>query len=252
MSKENKLLEYVLRLGDNALILGQRLSEWCGHGPVLEEDIALTNHALDYLGQATLLMQYGAKIQDEGKDEDQLAFLRDVTEYRNVIMLELPNGDYAQTITRQFFFSAWYSLVLEKLSKSGDEFLASFAAKSSKEVKYHLQHSRDWVLRLGDGTDESHKRMQAAVDYLWTYTGEMFTMDSVDQEIFNLGIGPDFAALKNDWNELVNSTFEEATLQVPAEGWYQSGGKQGKHSEHLGFILSDMQFLQRAHPGAKW
>jgi ring-1,2-phenylacetyl-CoA epoxidase subunit PaaC len=252
MSHQNSLFEYVLRLGDNVLILGQRLGEWCGHGPAIEEDIALTNHALDYLGQATLILQYAAQVEGKNKDEDQLAFLRDAPEFRNLILVELPNGDYAFTITRQFFFSAWYSLVLEKMTSSSDEFLASLAAKSLKEVKYHLQHSRDWVLRLGDGTDESHKRMQNAIDSLWAYTGEMFTMDDIDKEMCDKGVGPDFSILKNEWNEIVKSTFEEATLQVPAEGWTHSGGKQGKHSEHLGFILSDMQFLQRAYPGAKW
>ncbi|MDZ4752127.1 MAG: 1,2-phenylacetyl-CoA epoxidase subunit PaaC [Flavobacteriales bacterium] len=252
MSQNNALLEYVLRLGDNTLILGQRLSEWCGHGPVLEEDIALTNHALDYLGQATLMMQYASKVQDEGKDEDQIAFLRDAPEYKNILLVELPNGDYAHTVARQFLFSAWYSLVLENISSSSDEFLASFAVKSLKEVKYHLQHSSDWVLRLGDGTEESHRRMQDAIDKIWPYTGEMFTMDSIDQLMFDQKIGPNFISLKAVWLDHVKAILEEAGLTMPPDAWSHSGGKQGRHTEHLGFILSDMQFLQRAYPGAKW
>lgn len=237
--------EYFLRLGDNCLILSQRLSEWCGHGPVLEEDIALTNVALDLLGQARLWLSSVG-------DEDKLAFLRDAGEFRNVLLVEQPNGDYAMTIARQFYFDAWHYVVLAALRNSSDARIAEIAAKALKEVTYHRERSTDWVIRLGDGTEESHRRMQSALDELWTYTGELFEMDSIDREMLERGIGADLSALRVPWMDYVQKTLAEATLPAPSGTWMQHGGKQGVHTEKLGYILAEMQFLQRAYPGAQW
>ncbi|HLH40360.1 MAG TPA: 1,2-phenylacetyl-CoA epoxidase subunit PaaC [Bryobacteraceae bacterium] len=244
------LPEYLLRLGDNALILSQRLGEWCGHGPVLEEDIALTNVALDLLGQARLWLGYAGELT--GRDEDQIAFLRDAGEFRNVLLVEQPNGDFAHTMARQFFFDLWHRLLLEKLSASKDERIGGIAAKALKEVAYHRRRSTDWILRLGDGTEESHARMQQAADDLWMYTGELFEMDALDKEMQQAGIGCDLAALREPWLNEVSRVFREGTLEVPKQSWMQRGGKRGIHSENLGHILAEMQFLQRAYPGAKW
>lgn len=244
--------QYILRIADNCLIYGQRLSEWCGHGPVLEEDIALSNTALDYLGQATHLLKYAGEVEAAGRDEDNLAFLRDADEYRNLLITELPNGDYSYTIARQFLFSAWYLLFLEKLQQSKDTFLAGFAEKSIKEVKYHFQHAADWVLRMGDGTEESHNRIQESFHKLWEYTPEFFMVDQLDEEAIRDGIGPDCRELKLAWQEKITSIMKEATLEIPADAWGQRGGRQGKHTEYLGFILSDMQYLQRTIPNARW
>lgn len=252
MNLSNPLFEYLLRIADNSLIYGQRLSEWCGHGPVLEEDIALTNTSLDYIGQATNLLKYAAEIEGEGRDEDALAFLRDAEEYRNLLITELPNGDYANTIARQFLFSSWYLLFLEKLKFSTNVFLAGFAEKSIKEVRYHVQHSSDWMLRMGDGTEESHQRIQNAVDQLWVYTPEFFMSDELDSWALQGGVGVDLSSLESKWNEHVKNILTEATLAIPNDGWGHRGGRQGKHTEHLGFILADMQYLQRTFPGAKW
>lgn len=252
MAKDQKKLEYVLRIADNALILGQRLSEWCGHGPVLEEDIALSNISLDYFGQASHLLKYAAEIEEAGNDEDHLAFHRDDTEFRNLLMVELPNGDYAFTIARQFFFSVWYQLFLEGLLKSQDEFLRGFAEKSLKEVKYHVQHASDWVIRMGDGTEESRRRIIQAFADLADFIPECFTTDELDLYAIQHGWGPDASHLKESWQKNVAAVCTEAGLEMPAEGWGQRGGKIGKHTEYLGFILAEMQYLQRAHPGAKW
>lgn len=249
---QNQLFQYTLQLADNALILGQRLSEWCGHGPAVEEDIALTNTALDLLGQATNLFKYAAEVEGMGRNEDQLAFLREATEYSNLLLLELPNGDYAKTIARQFFFSTWYYLYLRELAKSHNEFLKGFAEKSIKEVKYHWQHSSDWVKRMGDGTEESHKKIQNAIDEIWDYTGEMFLMSDVEQIALQENIGVDNTALKSEWRTIVESVLDEATLLCPEEGWTHKGGKQGKHTEHIGFILAEMQYLPKTYPDAKW
>jgi ring-1,2-phenylacetyl-CoA epoxidase subunit PaaC len=245
-------LNYILQLADNSLILGQRLSEWCGHGPVLEEDIALTNTALDYIGQATNLYKRAAELEGQGRDEDQMAFLRDAWDFRNTLAVELPNGDYAFTVTRQFLFSAWYYLYLQQLKNSSDEFLRGFAEKTLKEVRYHLQHSLDWVKRLGDGTEESHRRMTAAIQQIWEYTGEWFIPSQVEKEAIAQGIAPDPSALRTEWRSMVESVFAEATLETPADGFMHTGGKEGRHTEYLGYMLADMQFLQRAYPGAKW
>jgi ring-1,2-phenylacetyl-CoA epoxidase subunit PaaC len=247
-----QFFEYVLRLGDNDLILSQRLAEWCGHGPVLEEDLALTNVALDLLGQAQLWLEYAGKIEDKGRDADQLAFLRDAHDFRNLLLVEQENGDYAHTIARQFYFDAWHFLLLQVLQSSSDQGVREISEKSLKEVRYHLDRSSGWVIRLGDGTEESHARMERAINALWPFTGEMFEMDAVDIEMMEQQIGCDLQALRDPWLNRVSQTLEKATLKVPADCWMQRGGKRGTHSERLGYILAEMQFLQRAYPGAQW
>jgi ring-1,2-phenylacetyl-CoA epoxidase subunit PaaC len=243
---------YLLRMADDTLILGQRLSEWCGHGPILEEDIALSNIALDYVGQSTNVYKQIASRNHYGSDEDDIALTRMESEYVNALILELPNGDYAATIARQYYYSSFYLLFLEQLKKSSDGFLSGFAEKSFKEVKYHLQHATDWLLRLGDGTPESHSRMQHAVNSLWPYLGELFQDDDVDILSAKEGWGVTKDSLKSVWINRMNAVFSEATLQVPTEAWYHSGGRKGRHTEHMGYLLAEMQFLQRAFPGAKW
>ena len=244
--------EYYLTIADTLLILGQRLSEWCGHGPAIEEDIALSNVALDYIGQATSLYKEIALKENLGKSEDDYAFLRDAWEYRNALIVEITNGDYAKTIARQFVFSTWYYHFLEELEKSNDAFLQGFAQKSIKEVRYHFQHSRDWILRMGGGTEESHRRLQDALNELWEFTGELMTNSAHEMEAIAKGIGVDNVALKDTFDRIVSAVFQEANVTVPADIWMQKGGKEGKHSEHLGFILAELQFLQRAYPNSKW
>lgn len=246
------LYTYTLRLGDNALILGQRLAEWCGHGPILEQDIALSNIALDQLGQARMLMQYAAEQKGEGFTEDTVAFFRDVHEYHNLLLLELENGDWGKTITRQFLFDTYNYFFYTKLLQSQDETLRSVAQKAIKEITYHAQWSAEWLIRLGDGTEESHQRVQASLDDLWEWTGEMFTMDEVDQKMIDAGIGVDLAEVKVQWDEKVDQILAMATLKRPEADWFQSGGKQGEHTEYLGFVLSDMQHLPRMYPEASW
>jgi ring-1,2-phenylacetyl-CoA epoxidase subunit PaaC len=247
-----QFFEYVLRLGDNDLILSQRLAEWCGHGPVLEEDLAQTNVALDLLGQAQLWLEYAGKIEDKGRDADQLAFLRDAHDLRNLLLVEQENGDYAHTIARQFYFDAWHFLLLQALQSSSDQGVREISEKSLKEVRYHLDRSSGWVIRLGDGTEESHTRMERAINAFWPFTGEMFEMDGVDIEMMEEQIACDLRALRDPWLNRVSQTLEQATLKVPADCWMQRGGKRGTHSERLGYILAEMQFLQRAYPGAQW
>lgn len=248
----NSLFEYVLRLGDDSLILGQRLSEWCGHGPVLEEDIATTNIALDLIGQATTLLEYAAELEGKGRSADDIAFLRIDREYKNLLLVEQENGDFGKTIMRQFFFDAYRKLLFEKLVSSSDEHLAAIAEKSLKETKYHLKHSSEWVIRLGDGTEESHERIQDSLNELWRYTGEMFFENEVDQELKVSGVIPEISDLKDNWNELVKSVLAEATLTIPDNNWQFDGGRAGKHSEHLGHLLSVMQYMQRAYPNMEW
>lgn len=252
MDVQDALFEYLLRLGDNALILGHRLSEWCGHSPALEEDLALSNVALDLIGQTQLWLNLAGEVEGKGRDADKLAYLRDARGFRNVLLVEQPNGDFAVTMARQFYFDAWHYLLLRELAGSKDSRIAEIAAKSLKEVTYHLERSQEWILRLGDGTEESHRRMQAAIDDLWMYTGELFESDEVDQAMAQGGLGPDLATLHEPWLGLVRATAEEATLTLPQPGWAQRGGKRGIHSEHLGYILADLQFLQRAYPNATW
>jgi ring-1,2-phenylacetyl-CoA epoxidase subunit PaaC len=252
MTAQSALFEYLLRLGDNALILGHRLSEWCGHSPALEEDLALSNVALDLIGQTQLWLSLAGEVEGKGRDADKLAYLRDARDFRNVLLVEQPNTDFAVTMARQFYFDAWHYLLLRELTSSKDPRIAEIAAKGLKEVTYHLERSRDWILRLGDGTEESHRRMQTAMDDLWMYTGELFESDEIDQAMAQEGLGPDLAPLHEPWLGLIRATAEEATLTLPQPGWAQKGGKRGIHSEHLGFILADLQFLQRAYPNATW
>jgi ring-1,2-phenylacetyl-CoA epoxidase subunit PaaC len=252
MTSQDPLFEYLLRLGDNSLILGHRLSEWSGHAPVLEEELALGNIALDLIGQTQLWLSLAGEVEGKGRDADKLAFLRDAGGYRNVLLVEQPNGDFARTMTRQFFFDTWHYLLLQGLTQSTDTRIADIAGKSLKEVAYHAERSRDWVVRLGDGTEESHRRMQRAIDDLWVYTGELFEMDEIDRTLLTQGLAVDLAALRQPWSEHVGRTLEEATLEQPKQGWAQRGGKRGVHSEHLGYLLAEMQFLQRAYPNAMW
>ncbi|MTV41272.1 1,2-phenylacetyl-CoA epoxidase subunit PaaC [Duganella radicis] len=249
---DNKV-NYLLRLGDNALILSQQLSQWCGKGPALEEDMALTNVALDLLGQTRMWYAYAAELEGAGRDEDALAYLRDAHEFRNCLLLEQPNGNYADTLVRQFFFDAWHYFLIEGLTRSSDARIAAIAEKSLKEVTYHLRRSGDLIVRLGDGTAVSHARTQAAVDALWMYSGEVFAYDAVDEAMVAEGVAPAADGLRAQWLAHVGEILAEATLTMPpADAWMQSGGKQGRHTEHLGYILAEMQFLQRAYPGAAW
>lgn len=243
---------YVLQLGDNALILSHRLSQWCGHGPVLEQDIALTNIALDLLGQARLLLTYAGELEGQGRSEDDLAYFRDAHQFRNVLLVEQPNDDWAHTIVRQFFFDAYHYYHYQALLHSRDERLAAIAEKALKEVTYHLRYSSEWTIRLGDGTEESHRRMQTAVDDLWMFTGELTTPIPIEREAAEAGVGPDLTQIKPLWEAKVREVLQEATLAFPTGSWMQSGGKEGRHTEHLGYILAEMQFLQRAYPGLQW
>jgi ring-1,2-phenylacetyl-CoA epoxidase subunit PaaC len=246
-------VNYLLRLGDNALILSQQLSQWCGKGPALEEDMALTNVALDLLGQTRMWYEYAAELEGAGRTEDTLAYLRDAHEFKNCLLLEQPNGNYADTLVRQFFFDAWHYFLIEALTRSSDTRIAAIAEKSLKEVTYHLRRSGDLIVRLGDGTEVSHARTQSAVNELWMYSGEVFAYDAVDEAMVAAGVAPAADELRAHWLAHVGEILAEATLAMPpADAWMQSGGKQGRHSEHLGYILAEMQFLQRAYPGAEW
>ncbi len=256
MTSDTLLFDYLLRLADSDLILAQHLGEWIGHGPVLEEDIALTNVGLDLLGQARMWFGYAgdveARIAGRGRDEDELAFLREAHEFRNLLLVEQPNGDYAQTIARQFYFDVWHQLLLSQLAHSRDARIAEIAAKGWKEVRYHVERSAGWVIRLGDGTEESHAKMQAAIDDMWMYTGEMFEADATEQALIAEGIACDAPALAPAWRDQIGAVLQQATLVVPASAWMQSGGRRGVHTEHLGHLLAEMQSLQRTYPGARW
>jgi ring-1,2-phenylacetyl-CoA epoxidase subunit PaaC len=249
---DTPLVPYTLRLADNVLVLGHRLSEWCGHAPVLEEDIALANIALDLIGQARSLYAYAGESEGQGRSEDQLAYLRDAPAYRNVLLVEQPNGDFAVTIARLVLYSAFMAPFWRALSGSKDETLAAIAAKAEKEVAYHLRHSAEWLIRLGDGTAGSHARAQDAIDDLWMYTGELFESDAVERALIEAGVAVNPEALRAEWDHTVDTVLAEATLRRPPDQWMQTGGRSGRHSEHLGFILADLQFLQRAYPGAAW
>jgi ring-1,2-phenylacetyl-CoA epoxidase subunit PaaC len=249
---ETPLVLYALRRADDALILGHRLSEWCGHAPMMEEDMALANMGLDLLGQARELYNYAAKVEAKGNDEDKFAYLRDVRQYRNLLLLEQPNGDFARTMTRQFFYAIFADLYWRAMMNSGDATLAAIAAKSEKESAYHVRHSSEWIIRLGDGTDESHRRAQTAIDDLWAYTGEMFEVDDSERGLIDAGIAVDPAALRPRWLETVSNVLREATLVLPKSDWMQQGGRSGRHSEHLGHLLSELQSMQRTFPGATW
>ena len=244
--------EYLLRLGDNALILSHRLSEWCGHGPALEEDIALTNVALDLLGQAQLWLGLAGEIEASGRSADDLAYRRDAAAFRNALLVERPNGDYAHTLMRQFLFDAWHIELIGALTKSGDARIAEIAAKAQKEVAYHVERSAELTIALGDGSDESHARMQAALDSLWSYTGELFVGDAVDERLAQAGVAPAAQSLKPAWIATLDSVFAEATLKTPESSFAHKGGRSGRHTEALGYILAEMQFLPRAYPEARW
>lgn len=253
MDARQAKFEYVLRLGDSTLILAQRLSAWCGHGPALEEDMALANTALDLLGHARMWLQYAAEIEGAGRDEDQLAFHRDSREFRNLLLVEQDNGNYADTLVRQFYFDAWHRPALAELQRSADGTIAGIAEKALKEVDYHLRRSHDLIVRLGDGTEYSHRLVQAAADRLWIFTGELFTGDAVDREIAEAGIGFDPATLREPWQARVAAAFREATLELPpADAFMRTGGRAGLHGEGLGHLLAEMQVLPRTYPGAKW
>ena len=243
---------YVLRLADTSLVLGQRLGEWVGHAPALEEDLGLANIALDLIGQARLLLTYAGEIEGRGRDEDALAFLRDAGEFCNASLAEQPNGDFGQTMVRQFLLDAWQVEMHEALCGSSDARLAQIAAKAIKETRYHLRFSAGWLVRLGDGTAESHARVQEALDALWRFTDELLTPDALDEEMAAAGIGPSLAALRPRWEERVGAVLREATLQRPAASRYPWYGKRGVHTEHLGHMLGEMQHLPRAFPGAIW
>jgi ring-1,2-phenylacetyl-CoA epoxidase subunit PaaC len=249
---ETPLVLYALRRADDALILGHRLSEWCGHAPMMEEDMALANMGLDLLGQARELYTYAAKVEANGNDEDKFAYLRDVRQYRNLLLLEQPNGDFARTMARQFFYAAFADLYWRAMMNSRDATLAAIAAKSEKESAYHVRHSSEWIIRLGDGTDESHHRAQTAIDDLWAYTGEMFEADDSERGLIDAGIAVDPAALRPRWLDTVSNVLREATLVLPKSDWMQQGGRSGRHSEHLGHLLSELQSMPRTFPGATW
>lgn len=248
----SSLIDYTLHLADNALIIGHRNSEWCGHGPVLEQDIAISNIALDFIGQARNLYQYAAELSGNDATEDSLAFLRDVPEFKNLLITELPNGDWAQTTLRQFLFSTYQYYFYQQLQNSSDTRLAAIAAKSLKEVTYHLRWSSEWVIRLGDGTEESKQRLLTAVDEVWNFTGEMFLPANYETALLQNHIGVDLTTIREQWLQKVQEVFAEATIGIPEKSWAQQGGKTGIHTEHLGYILAEMQFLQRAYPGAEW
>jgi len=245
-------LDYVLRLADSALILGQRLSEWCGHGPVIEEDIALTNTALDLIGQARLLLTHAGNLEGKGRDEDALAFLRAEHEYRNLTICELPNEDFGRTILRNCLFAAFQLHLWQAVASSADDQLAAIAGKSLKETRYHLQHASDWTVRLGDGSEESHGRMQRALDDLWPYTAEFFSPNPTDEVVQAAGVGPAWSTLAPAWEQSVLPVLAVAHLAVPKRTPFLSRGKEGQHSEHMGHLLAEMQYLQRAYPGANW
>jgi ring-1,2-phenylacetyl-CoA epoxidase subunit PaaC len=246
------LTEYALRLGDDSLILGQRLSEWCGHAPMLETDLSLANVALDLIGQATHFLKLAGETEGKGRDGDAIAFHRDVLDFRNCLLVEQPNGDFAQTIARQFLFSNWQELLFRELTHSKNDTIAAVAAKAVKEVAYHARLADEWVVRLGDGTAESHARVSAGLDWMWRFVDELFAPDAVTEALINAGIAADIAGLRPEWDLRISRVLTSATLEVPKPRRATMGGRRGHHSEHLGHLLSEMQFLPRAYPGASW
>ena len=252
MTHQEALTTYTLRLADNALIMGHRLGEWCSKAPILEEDLAITNMALDMIGRAEAILRYTAELEGKGHTEDDLAYRRDERKYYNHLLVEQPNGDFAYTIARQLFNSAYEFFYYTELMQSKDATLAAIAAKSIKEIKYHLKHASDWTIRLGDGTEESATRMQNAINELWMYTGELFESDELDENLGALGIAPNASELKGKWKTHIMDVLAEAKLVVPTDAYMQTGSKKGIHTEYLGYILADMQYLQRAYPDAKW
>ncbi|MFG1346226.1 1,2-phenylacetyl-CoA epoxidase subunit PaaC [Xanthobacter autotrophicus DSM 431] len=249
---ETPLVRYLLRRADDALVLGHRLSEWCGHAPIMEEEMALANTGLDLIGQARALYAYAAEVEAAGRTEDDYAYLRNERAYGNLLLVEQPNGDFAATMVRQLFYSAFIDPYWRLLIGSADATLAAIAAKAEKESAYHLRHASEWVVRLGDGTAESHRRTQAAIESLWAFTGELFEADASEQRLIAEGIVPDPQRLRDVWHDTVNAVLAEATLVVPRNRWMQKGGRDGRHSEHLGPMLTELQYLQRTYPGATW
>jgi ring-1,2-phenylacetyl-CoA epoxidase subunit PaaC len=249
---DGALFGYSLRLADDALVLGHRLSEWCGKAPMLEEEMALANLGLDLLGQARAFYGHAGAVEGRGRDEDALAYLRDVGGFANLLLIEQPNGDFALTMVRHLLYAAFAHPFMRELAGSADATLAAVAAKAEKELAYHLRHAGAWVVRLGDGTEESHDRAQDALDELWMFTGELFEADALTRELVELGVAVDPRRLRPEWDATVAAVLAEATLRRPADGWMQSGGRSGRHSEHLGYLLAELQFLQRAYPGATW
>ena len=251
-TESHGLLKFLLQMGDNCLILAQRNSEWCGHGPALEEDIAVANISLDLIGQTQLWLALAGEIEGAGRSADDLAYSRDAFDFYNLLLLERPNDDYALTLMRQFLFDAWHLPMLQSLMNSTDKRIAEIAEKCVKEVAYHLERSTDLVIRLGDGSAESHRRMQTALDELWSYTGEMLEFDDLESSLLSAGVVPEAECIADAWHKHVVNTLQLATLQIPDSQFVRRGGKTGIHSEHLGFLLAEMQFLQRAYPGASW
>jgi len=252
MKMKQNLYNYILGIADNSLVLGQRLGELCGHGPNLETDIALTNISLDLFGQTRSYYQYAAKISSENKTEDDVAFLRIEKEYRNVLLVEQPNTNFAYEMARQLLFDVFHLLLMKELQNSTDETLTAIAKKSIKEVSYHVRFSSDWVKRLGDGTEISHKKIQEAINELWRYTDELFQLTEADKEMVSSGVGVDVSKLKETYYKEVSEVLKEATLSVPENKYFLYGGKKGNHSEHMGFLLADLQYMQRAYPNMKW
>jgi ring-1,2-phenylacetyl-CoA epoxidase subunit PaaC len=251
----NALFEFLLRLGDDRLVLGHRLSEWCGHGPILEEDIAISNVALDLLGQATMFLRLAGQVEGKGRDEDALAYFREAVEFRNCQLAELPKGDFGFTIARQFLFDVYAVVTLDALSRGTNADVAAIAAKSLKEAKYHVRHSGEWMLKLGDGTEESHRRVQRALDDLWRFTPELFSTDAIDRAMLEAGVAPDLGALQAQWESLVRDVVDRATLTLPHDvprAKNARGGRDGWHTESLGHMLAEMQIVARSHPGASW
>ena len=249
---DNGLFEFLLQMGDNCLVLGHRNSEWCGHAPALEEDIAVANVSLDLIGQTQMWLALAGEVEGAGRTADDLAYLRDAFDFRNLLLLERPNADFGLTLVRQFLFDAWHLPMLQGLKSSTDKRVADIAEKSVKEVAYHLERSTDLIIRLGDGSAESHRRMQNSLNELWSYTGEMFAFDDLHPSLLAEGIVPDAGAIADTWKQHVARALKAATLKMPDTDFIRRGGKEGIHSEHLGFLLAEMQFLQRAYPGASW
>jgi len=251
-ARDAALFVFLLRLGDSALVLGQRLAGWTAHGPALEEDLALTNVALDLVGHARMWIDYAGEVEGRGRDADRLAYFRDQSEYRNVLLVERPNGNYADTTARQFLFDTWHLYLLQALGASRDERISAIASKAAREAAYHVRRSGDWVLRLGDGTETSHARIQAAIGDAWPYTGEFFAPDAVDDELLARGVACDLRALYTPWDAHVSRVLQDATLTRPDDGWMHAGGKTGKHTEALGYLLAEMQSVARSVTAARW
>jgi len=252
VNRDKALLAYVSRLGDNALILGQRMVELVAAYPELEEELANANFALDFIGQARMFYTYAAELEGKDRDEDDFAFLRDENEFRNFLLIEQPNGHFGDSVTKLVLFESFYLLLLEALGHCSDERVVAIAMRAEKEIRYHLRHNTQWLVRLGDGTDESHERVQASVDSLWQFTGEMFAPDDVDNVFEAEFGGPDLFSIREAWEANIAIVLADATLAMPGDQWMASGGKQGRHTEHLGYMIAEMQYLQRTHPGANW